>query len=65
MKSSPVEGMNDRKLVSLKAEFITHKILIENQVDHSLDAQVEMMCYMTNPLAFLMENIEEAKQADQ
>lgn len=47
-----MEGMSNRKLVTLKAEFITHKILIENQRYHSLDAQVEMMSYMTNPFLF-------------
>lgn len=45
-----MEGMSDRKPVTLKTEFITHNTLIENPMDHSLDAQVEMMCYMTNPV---------------
>lgn len=53
MKSNPIEGMSNRKLVTLKAEFITHKILIENQKDHLLDAQVEMMSYRTNSFLFV------------
>lgn len=36
-----MEGINHRKLVTLKREFITHKILIGNQIEQSLDAQGE------------------------